>query len=106
MSNRYFSHTPMNGPRVQLAGAEAHHLTHVMRANAGDRVILFDGTGAEWTCSVEEMARKEVQLSVLERREVNREFPEKLTLGVPLPKQVVRPRMIHQDERRAHALWS
>jgi 16S rRNA (uracil1498-N3)-methyltransferase len=86
MSNRYFSHVPIKGHSARVAGAEAHHLIHVMRAKAGDHVVLFDGSDAEWTGRVEEVTRTEVRLSLLERREVNRELPVELTLGVALPK--------------------
>ena len=35
MSDRYFVDSPIASDRATLAGAEAHHLLHVMRAVAG-----------------------------------------------------------------------
>jgi 16S rRNA (uracil1498-N3)-methyltransferase len=69
-----------------LEGPEAHHLIHVKRAKPGERVVLFDGSGAEFSAQVEATRRDRVELSVLERVEVNRELPFELTLGVTLPK--------------------
>lgn len=86
MSGRYFTQTPIADGDALLQGPEAHHLAHVMRAAPGDRVVLFDGTGAEFDAEVRQIGRGEVRLAVLARRAVDRELPYKLTLGVALPK--------------------
>jgi len=86
VADRYFSETPISEGRVVLAGPEAHHLVHVMRAKPGTQVVLFDGSGAEFNAQVELTGRNRVQLAVLSRQEVDRELPRELTLGVPLPK--------------------
>jgi len=96
MTDRYFVEPPIaEAPseeaegglqRVRLAGAEAHHLIHVMRAKPGLQVVLFDGSGAEFPARVERVGRTDVQLAVLSRVEVDRELPLDLTLGVALPK--------------------
>jgi 16S rRNA (uracil1498-N3)-methyltransferase len=86
MPDRYFAQTPISVGNTVLAGPEAHHLIHVMRAKPGTRVILFDGSGAEFSARVHRVGRAEVELAVLDREEVNRELPINLTLGVALPK--------------------
>ena len=47
---------------------------------------LFDGSGAEFDAEVIASKRSEVELQVLERREVDRELPFRLEVGVALPK--------------------
>jgi 16S rRNA (uracil1498-N3)-methyltransferase len=86
MSDRFYSETPIAGDRATLAGPEAHHLLHVMRGSVGDRVTLFDGSGAEFAAEITKCARAEVELRILDRREVNRELPFDLIVGVSLPK--------------------
>ncbi len=86
MTDRYFADTPISGGKATLVGPEAHHLIHVMRAKPGDRVVLFDGSGAEFTAQVERLRRAEAELTILARHEVDRELPVDLTLGVALPK--------------------
>jgi len=86
MPQRYFSQSPLAGDRALLAGPEAHHLVHVMRAGPGDRVVLFDGSGAEFDALVERPGRNEVELRLTARREVDRELDVEITLGVALPK--------------------
>ncbi len=86
MPHRCFSLEPIVADRVTLGGGEAHHLLHVLRAATGMRVVLFDGLGAEFDAEVAACGRSTVDLHVLERRDVDRELPFSLTLGVSLPK--------------------
>jgi 16S rRNA (uracil1498-N3)-methyltransferase len=86
MADRYFVETPILSDRATLAGAEAHHLIHVMRAKRGTRVVLFDGSGVEFAAEVEKVGRSEIELSILSREEIDRELPLPITLGVALPK--------------------
>jgi 16S rRNA (uracil1498-N3)-methyltransferase len=86
MSERFFSSNPITAERITLDGPEAHHLLHVMRATPCERVILFDGTGAEFIAIVEQLKRSEVELRITERCTVDRELPFPLTVGVALPK--------------------
>jgi 16S rRNA (uracil1498-N3)-methyltransferase len=86
MSDRFFSESAISDERATLAGTEAHHLLHVMRAGVGDRVTLFDNSGAEFAAEIATCGRSEVQLLILDRSEVNRELPFKLVTGVSLPK--------------------
>ena len=86
MTRRYFSNEPISEPAVTLREEEAHHLLHVLRAAPGLRVTLFDGSGAEFDAEVAGCGRSTVELKILDRREVSRELPFTLTIGVALPK--------------------
>lgn len=86
MSERFFSEEPIVGDQVQLQGAEVHHLAHVLRARVGDEVTVFDGRGAEFLARIQRMDRSRVVLTVTDRREVDRELANSLTVGVSLPR--------------------
>jgi 16S rRNA (uracil1498-N3)-methyltransferase len=86
MSERFFSSQRITGDRATLDGPEAHHLLHVMRARVGDKVTLFDDSGAEFEATVESLGRSDAAVRILERREVDRELPVALVVGVALPK--------------------
>jgi 16S rRNA (uracil1498-N3)-methyltransferase len=86
MSDRYFVETPITGVHASLTGPEARHLARVMRAQRGDQVILFDGSGMECLAEITEIRRDEVEFDVLSRDAVDRELPFGLTLAVALPK--------------------
>lgn len=86
MANRFFSDRPILGAVVRLGGAEAHHLLHVMRARTGSPVVLFDGSGDEFTAEITELGRSEAVLAITGRTTVDRELPFQLVLAVALPK--------------------
>jgi len=91
MASRYYADRPIQyrpeaASRVTLTGSEAHHLIHVMRASKGRTVVLFDGSGAEFPSRVDRVGRSDVELTVLTRREADRELPRRVSLAVSLPK--------------------
>jgi 16S rRNA (uracil1498-N3)-methyltransferase len=86
MNARFYCRTMTPEGTATLAGSEAHHLLHVLRAQMGDEVTLFDGQGWECTACITACSRQTVQLQVRGRRRVDRESPHAVTLGVSLPK--------------------
>lgn len=86
MADRFFSDEPITSGRVVLAGAEAHHLIHVLRAAPGLRVVLFDGLGDEFQAAVARIGRSSVELEIESRETIDRELPFDLTLAVAMPK--------------------
>jgi 16S rRNA (uracil1498-N3)-methyltransferase len=86
MSERYFVEPPIQGPSIVLTGDEARHLAAVMRAQPGDAVTLFDGSGAEFTARIARIGKRDTELEIVARRELSRELPHELTLAVALPK--------------------
>jgi len=86
MSERFYSDQPITNSTVVLTGSEAHHLLHVMRAQPGLEVTLFDGRGGEYRAHVSRCRRAEVELSVAEHQTIERELPIAIMLGVVLPK--------------------
>jgi len=86
MPDRYYSSEPIDGSTVTLAGSEAHHLLHVMRAKPGFALIVFDGQGGQFAAEVATCKRSTVEIFVGPRQEIERELPYGLTLAVSLPK--------------------
>ena len=86
MSERFFVSPPIAGDRVQLTGDEARHLAAVMRAQPGDKVTLFDGSGAEFLAEMVAVRKQAVDLTIVERRAISRELSREFTLAVALPK--------------------
>jgi 16S rRNA (uracil1498-N3)-methyltransferase len=76
----------IDGDQATLDGSEAHHLLHVLRAVPGTEVTLFDGSGCEFDAEVTACKRSTVELAITARREVDRELPQPLVLGIALPK--------------------
>lgn len=52
------------GRVVPLPDDEAHHLLRVLRARAGDAVVVFDGSGREWMARVASAGRADAAIEV------------------------------------------
>ena len=70
-----------------LTGPDAHHLGRVMRAKAGDEVILCDGAGFDYTAAVTAVAPDRVEFRLLEKRPTAAEPSVEVTLFAGYPKQ-------------------
>ena len=71
---------------VVLTGAEAKHLSRVMRKKVGDRVLLFDGAGREFDAEIIGISRDRVECRIFATRADDREPNLALTVLLALPK--------------------
>lgn len=62
---RLFVDAPLTqGAQVTLDGNAAHYLAHVMRAAAGDTIILLDDETGEWAARVASVGKRRVEVIV------------------------------------------
>lgn len=74
------------GSSVDLPPDTAAHLAKVLRARAGDELILFNGDGREFKGAIEAVRGSRVAASVGEGRQMNRESPLSITLVQCIPR--------------------
>src|SRR5579871_4235578 len=86
MSRRFFVNGPLQPGPLRLGGAEAHHLVHVLRVEAGQVVTLFDGSGFEAVGEITGEDRGEVELTVREIRAASAEPAVGVVLAAAVPK--------------------
>jgi 16S rRNA (uracil1498-N3)-methyltransferase len=86
MSERFYINWPLAPGAVLLDGPEAHHLATVCRLRTGDAVCLFNGDGHEYPARVATVARRQVELEIVECLSPRRELPFRLEVAAPLPK--------------------
>ena len=86
MPHRYFA-SVFTETTAALTGPDAHHLGRVMRAKAGDEVILCDGAGFDYTAAVTAVAPDRVEFRLLEKRPTAAEPSVEVTLFAGYPKQ-------------------
>lgn len=67
--------------RFALPDSAAHKLRDVLRAQRGDRVTLFDGSGLEFPATVVVCARREVEVEIGQGVAVDRESRLHITLA-------------------------
>ncbi len=70
---------------VVLDKKDSRHARDVLRLAAGDKAVLFDGTGREAICEVVSVERG-VRLRLVEERRVDRELPVECVAAVSPPK--------------------
>jgi 16S rRNA (uracil1498-N3)-methyltransferase len=71
---------------VSLSTADAHHLTRVLRASAGDEVHVFDGHGREWTGRLADLTRSSASVEIAHEVTPAAEPHVRLTLAIGLLK--------------------
>ncbi|HBN75291.1 MAG TPA: hypothetical protein DD473_05645 [Planctomycetaceae bacterium] len=87
MSKRYYYPAPWLERDLELKDSEAHHLLHVMRAQVGEEVELFDGAGGVAPAKITNLKRKTVGLEIdLSRKEVTEKADFKIRLATAVPK--------------------
>ena len=87
MSHRFFvNHSVEPNVEFELDPGECHHLLNVMRAQKGDAIELFDGSGMQFAARIETISRKRVTVIADPGIEVNREIDFEMVVGIPLPK--------------------
>src|SRR5438128_12149453 len=70
---------------VVLSGSEAHHPRNVLRMQAGDKLVLFNGKGRELTAEIANVDDNEIQLRKLHEAETP-PLRRRIILGQAIPK--------------------
>ncbi|OEE77280.1 16S rRNA (uracil(1498)-N(3))-methyltransferase [Vibrio ordalii] len=79
---RIYHPTPLQPSSIiALNDDAAGHIGRVLRMQAGQEVLLFDGSGAEFPAEITEVSKKNVLVNVLKRAESSCESPLNLHLG-------------------------
>ncbi|HYA85721.1 MAG TPA: 16S rRNA (uracil(1498)-N(3))-methyltransferase [Nitrospirota bacterium] len=81
----FISAGQVSGGSIIVAGEDVHHIAMVMRMRAGDKLMLCDGKGTEYTVKIVDVGRSDVKTEIVSRSE--KELPNlRITLGQGLPK--------------------
>jgi 16S rRNA (uracil1498-N3)-methyltransferase len=70
---------------LALRGAEAHHARNVLRMQAGDKLVLFNGVGRELTAEIAAIADNEIRVRKLHEAEMA-PVRCRIVLGQAIPK--------------------
>lgn len=66
---------------VELNGDAANHVARVLRMQAGQQIILFNGDGNDYLTEITEASRKRVSVSIIEQKLLSNESPLNFHLG-------------------------
>ena len=80
---RIFTHqTLAENTAIELEEAPSHHLSKVLRMQAGRELILFNGLGGEYTATINAINKKSVSVDVAVFNAENRQSPLALELAI------------------------
>ena len=85
MDRFYVPNLPDSGS-IRLSGPDAHHMLRVKRLQKGQTLVLFDGSGSEWTAVLENASGTTASLRLIEKRSVSRELPCRIAMAVAPPR--------------------
>jgi len=86
MVDRYFLPLLPEGDACELAGAEFHHLAHVMRSSRGEWLIVFDGQGTEADAEIVGISKTSASLRLADRRSESPKTRPEVVLATAVPK--------------------
>ena len=80
---RIFTDQPLSsGANLALTGSAARHLSAALRLSVGQEITLFNGLGGEFSATLTTTAKSQVDVSIGDYREIDRESPLKLHLAI------------------------
>jgi 16S rRNA (uracil1498-N3)-methyltransferase len=85
MHRFYIPPEAWNPDRPTLSGPEAHHAGHVLRLDAGDKIVLFNGCGREITAEIVSRDSGAIHLRKLHEAQTA-PLRCRITLGQAIPK--------------------
>ena len=84
---RIFTDSPLAvGSQCQLDDNAANHVGRVLRMQAGQALLLFNGDGQDYRATITEAGKKHVQVAVTEAAENETESPLRVVLAQTLSK--------------------
>ena len=72
--------------RIIIDGVDAHHIARSLRMAEGEEVVVCDGEGAEYRCTLSRIRDEECECRVIETLESSTESPVRITLCMAYPK--------------------
>jgi len=81
----FISSSQVSGSTIMIAGEDVRHIVMVMRMRAGDKLLLCDGKGSEYTVKIADVRRSDIKTVILSQSK--KELPKlRITLGQGLAK--------------------
>lgn len=69
-----------------IVGEDVKHISKVLRCKIGEKLEICDNDNSEYICEITEINKAQVDLDIIEKREIKRESDLKVKLYQGLPK--------------------
>ena len=87
MSRFYAPKENVKGSLIYIDGQEARHILNVMRLRENDKVVVFDGTGKEYTGFIKKTKPKSLTVEIITTRAPRIDTIPEITLAQAIPKK-------------------
>lgn len=83
----YVKSSQIEADRITITGSDVNHIKNVLRMVPGEQMILCDGEGTDYCCTIEELNFDTVIARIGKQNESETELPAKLYLFQGIPKK-------------------
>ncbi|HAO22014.1 MAG TPA: 16S rRNA (uracil(1498)-N(3))-methyltransferase [Desulfobacteraceae bacterium] len=90
---------------IIITGSEANHIKNVLRLRAGDKIILFNGSGHEYKAEIIAVSSNSVEAAVLQSIESWRESPADIIIAQAFLKEKKMDEMIRPLSELGISRW-
>ncbi|WP_019242648.1 MULTISPECIES: 16S rRNA (uracil(1498)-N(3))-methyltransferase [Bacillus] len=84
---RYFvANEQVNDRQIKIVGSDCHHISNVLRMGPGEKVVCVVEDGRSALVKIENIDNEQIECSVIEWMDEEKELPVKVTIVSGLPK--------------------
>lgn len=86
MARFFVTKDKISEDKIYIEGQDAHHIARSLRMAAGDEVVICDGEGKEYRCTLSKIRDEICECMVIENLNTSTESPVSITLCMAYPK--------------------
>lgn len=83
----YIEQNQIHDDYITIEGSDVNHIKNVLRMKVGEAMILCDGQGTDYHCTIDTLSNDFIQAKVVEVEDTQTELPAKIYLFQGLPKK-------------------
>lgn len=83
----YVEHGQIKDRMIIITGSDVNHIKNVLRMQKGEKLVICDGQGTDYYCSIADFSKDEVIAEILEMNDTETELNTKIYLFQGLPKK-------------------
>lgn len=83
----YVEHGQISEHTITITGSDVNHIKNVLRMQKGEKLVICDGQGTDYYCSIADFSKDEVIVEILEMNDTDTELNTRIYLFQGLPKK-------------------
>lgn len=83
----YIEQDQIHDEFITIEGSDVNHIKNVLRMKIGEAMILCDGKGMDYHCTIDSLSNDFVQAKIVKAEDTQTELPAKIYLFQGLPKK-------------------